>query len=169
MPAVNGPDDDHDQHIRVDVFHHFPEGIPVTIDGSVQLDTQGTITVVVTPPAPPPPNKQAVTGHVGFVTNQRSNVSQLTVDSQGNATYQFDDDHDDIVAVPAGDGSGIVVTFASDTPTVASFANAVGVEGTDANGLPIWKAPTTFGVDGSFGLSAVVSNQSAPSSPTTMA
>lgn len=87
-------------------------------------------------------------------------MAQLTVDSAGNAKYQFDDDHDDIAAAPAGDGSGIVVTFASDTPSVASLADPVGVAGVDANGYAEYLAPLTFGVDGTFNLSAVVSNVS---------
>ena len=87
-------------------------------------------------------------------------MPQLTVDSAGNAKFQFDDDHDDIVGPPQGDGSGIVVTFSSDNPSVASLANPVGVAGTDANGLPQFLAPLTFGVDGTFNLSAEVTNES---------
>lgn len=87
-------------------------------------------------------------------------MPQLTVDSAGNAKFQFDDDHGDIVGPPQGDGSGIVVTFSSDNPSVASLANPVGVAGTDANGLPQFTAPLTFGVDGTFNLSAEVTNES---------
>lgn len=87
-------------------------------------------------------------------------MPQLTVDSAGNAKFQFDDDHQDIVGPPQGDGSGIVVTFSSDNAAVASLANPVGVAGSDANGLPQFLAPLTFGEDGSFNLSAEVSNVS---------
>lgn len=107
--------------------------------------------------------RQAVTGTVSVVIadNQGDpNMGQLTVDSQGNAKYQFDDDHKDVVGPPKGDGSGIVVTFASDNSAVASLANPVGIEGTDANGLPEYLAPLTFGTDGTFNLSAVVTNVS---------
>jgi hypothetical protein len=83
-----------------------------------------------------------------------------TVDEKDEAVFQFDDDHGDIVAAPAGDGTGIVVTFASDNTAVASFASPTGVQGTDANGNPEWVAPITYGVDGSWNLTAQVGNVS---------
>lgn len=133
----------------------------VTTDGHHGIFVK---TTEPTPP-PPPPRKQAVTGRVSVVasTPKREGappMAQLTVDSAGNAKYQFDDDHGDVVGAPRGDGSGIVVTFASDDPSVASLANPVGVAGTDDAGLPEYLAPLTFGVDGSFNLSADVSNAS---------
>ncbi len=119
--------------------------------------------VLVRPLAAPTHTKQAVTGTVSVVaaaTTQGAHMAVLTVDSTGNAKFQFADDHGDIVGAPAGDGSGIVVTFVSDDEAVASLANPVGVAGTDAAGLPEYLAPLTFGVDGTFNLSAVVSNTS---------
>jgi hypothetical protein len=40
------------QRIRVDVYHHFPEGIPVTVSGGLIVDATGAIRLeMTTPPA----------------------------------------------------------------------------------------------------------------------
>lgn len=83
----------------------------------------------------------------------------LNVDSTGqNLIFQFDDDHGDIAAPPAGDGSGLVVTLASDNSAVATVGATT--QGTDANGNVEYTAPLTFGTDGTFNASATVANTS---------
>jgi hypothetical protein len=102
---------------------------------------------------------QAVTGIISVGPNQQGDNMPLTVDSTGqNLQFQFEDDHGDIATPPAGDGSGIVVAFASDNASVGTVGSTV--VGTDANGNALYTAPLSFGVDGSFNASAVVSNTS---------
>lgn len=122
--------------------------------------------ILVRPLAPPSPpvTRQAVTGTVSVVTptttsEGESTMAQLTVDAAGVAKFQFDDDHGDIVPAPAGDGTGIVVSFVSDNPAVVSGYGPA-TEGVDANGLPQWTASPTVVADGDFNLSASVANTS---------
>lgn len=107
---------------------------------------------------PPPPN-QATTGTVFVQGPQGEKNMAITVDSTGQQLlFQFDDDHGDIAAPPAGDGSGLVVTLTSDNPAVATVG--VTSSGTDANGNAQYGAPLTFGVDGTFNGGATVANTS---------
>jgi hypothetical protein len=106
----------------------------------------------------PTPPSQATTGTVSVRGPQGVNMP-LTVDSTGqNLIFQFDDDHGDVAAPPAGDGSGLVVTLTSDNTAVASVGSTVA--GTDANGNAEYTAPLTFGVDGTFNAGATVANSS---------
>lgn len=83
----------------------------------------------------------------------------LTVDTTtGNIVLSFEDDKNDPTGPPPGDGSGLVVTFSSDTPTVATVGTAVA--GTSAAGLGTYEAPVTPVAEGSFNASAVVANTS---------
>lgn len=119
--------------------------------------------IFVRPTPIPPSTNQAVTGRVSVVASPDSegdpSMAQLTVDAAGVAKFQFDDDKGDIVGAPQGDGSGIVVAFASDNPAVVSgYSEAT--EGTDENGLAQWTATPTVVADGDFNVSASVSNTS---------
>ena len=83
----------------------------------------------------------------------------LTVDTTtGNAVLGFTDDKNDPTGPPAGDGSGLTVTFASDDAAVATPGTAVA--GTDAAGNVNYEAPIAVSAEGSFGLSCVVGNAS---------
>lgn len=121
--------------------------------------------IFVRPIAPPPPptTNQAVTGTVSIVTpsttSQGDSTMALTVDAAGVAKFQFDDDKGDIVAPPQGDGSGIVVAFASDNPEVVSGFGATSV-GVDADGNVEYTASPTVVADGTYNLSASVANTS---------
>jgi hypothetical protein len=128
------------QQIRVDVYHHFPEGIPVafagqvalvasggvdvSVDGEVESSLAGAITVTLQEPAP----AQPVATHARLVVTptQGANMpGQITVDTTNEtAVVEFLDDHGDTnAAAPvAASGSPLVVTFSSDTPTVATIA-----------------------------------------------
>ena len=84
----------------------------------------------------------------------------LTVDAAGVAKFQFVDDKGDLDApVPAGDGSGITISFSSDNPAVVSGFDA-SVPGVDANGAAQWTANPTVVADGTYNLSATVANTS---------
>jgi hypothetical protein len=83
----------------------------------------------------------------------------LTVDTTtGNGVLSFEDDKGDVTGPPPGDGSGLVVAFSSDNEAVATVGTAVA--GTDASGNGNFSAPITPLTEGSFNLSAVVSNTS---------
>ena len=83
----------------------------------------------------------------------------LTVDTTtGNAVLGFEDDHNDVTGPPAGDGSGLVVTFTSDNPAVATVGSAVA--GVDAEGNGNFSAPISPLTMGEFNLSAEVANVS---------
>jgi len=125
-----------DQRIRVDVYHHFPEGIPVAIagqvdlvaSGSVEVDAEaslvGAITVTLQEPAP----AQPVATHARLVVTPTQGANMpgtITVDTTNEtATVEFLDDHGDTNAAPpvAASGSPLVVTFASDNDAVATIA-----------------------------------------------
>jgi len=93
------------------------------------------------------------------ITVQGGQDMGLTVDTTtGNAVLGFTDDHEDPTNPPAGDGSGLTVTFASDDAAVATPGTAVA--GTDAAGNVNYEAPIAVSAEGSFNLSCVVANTS---------
>jgi hypothetical protein len=110
---------------RVDVYHHFPEGLPtvkLTIEGldlkDLALALSGALTVTVLPP-PPPPATHAVI--VITTTQGDTNMAgQITVDTTNEtATLAYLDDKGDTdAAAPAG----AVATFTSSDPAVATIA-----------------------------------------------
>ena len=92
----------HEQHLRVDVYHHFPEGIP-------------SITVTLVEPAPTPSQPT----HATLTVKGSQMPGQITVDTTNEtATIDFVDDHGDVTAAPAG----AAVAFTSDNPAVATIA-----------------------------------------------
>ena len=92
------------------------------------------------------------------VSTKGSTMSFNVDDTTGNAVLGFEDDHGDPVGPPPGDGSGLVVTFASNDNTVCTVGTAVA--GTDAAGNVNYEAPLTPVAEGSFDLSATVDNAS---------
>ena len=83
----------------------------------------------------------------------------LTVDTTtGNAVLGFEDDKNDPTGPPTGDGSGLVVTFSSDNPAVATVGGAVPASSAAGNGT--YEAPIAPASEGTFNLSAVVANAS---------
>jgi hypothetical protein len=116
---------------------------------------------VLVRPLAPPPTRQAVTGTVSVVaaTSSEGETMALTVDTAGVAKFVFDDDKGDVVGAPKGDGTGVTVSFSSDNPAVVSGFGPTQV-GTDANGNPEYTATPTVVADGSYNLTAVVSNTS---------
>ncbi len=126
------------------------------------LVTEHNEKLIFVRPAAPPTPPQAVSGRVSVVpsTNSQGEPMALTVDAAGVAKFQFDDDKGDVnIAPPTGDSSGLVVTFASDNPAVVSGYDAA-VQGQDANGNPEWTANPTVVADGTFNLSAEVTQVS---------
>jgi hypothetical protein len=114
----------------------------------------------IVPPPPPPDTGQAVTGTVSIATSTtQGDSTMLTVDAAGVAKFQFDDDKGDIVGPPQGDGSGVVVSFASDNPEVVSGFGATSV-GVDDNGNAEYTASPTVVADGTYNLTATVANTS---------
>jgi len=83
----------------------------------------------------------------------------LTVGGTTTATLGFVDVAVGTAAAPpTGDGSGLAVTFTSDTPTVATVGTAIA--GTDSAGNGNYSATVTGVAAGSYNLGATVLNQS---------
>jgi hypothetical protein len=88
------------QHIRVDVYHHWPTD---------------PLLVTLVQPAPAP---DAATRAI-LITKGSAMPGTITVDTTDEtATLAWVDDKGDVTTGPAG----VVVTFTSDTPTVATVA-----------------------------------------------
>jgi hypothetical protein len=96
-------------------------------------------------------NPSAVTATIG-------GLMPLTVGGTTTATLGFVDAAGAAAAPPTGDGSGLVVTFTSDTPAVATVGTAVA--GTDAAGNGNYTATVTGVSAGDYNLGATVLNAS---------
>jgi hypothetical protein len=90
--------------------------------------------------------------------NGDSLMSISVDDTTGNAVLGFEDDKGDATGPPPGDGSGLVVTFASDNSAVATVGTAA--TSTDAAGNTTYETPIVPVAEGSFNLSATVANTS---------
>jgi hypothetical protein len=101
-----------EQRIRIDIFHHFPEGIPLSVTEAITA--QLTVLGQNTPPSP------AVATSAVLTLKGAKMPGQITVDTTNETvTLSFVDDHGDTdAAAPAG----AVVVFASDNPAVATVA-----------------------------------------------
>jgi hypothetical protein len=107
-------DEEFVKRVRIDVYHHFPGGIPVS--GSISI----TLTEA-TPTRPPATSARLVV----TPTKGPAMPGQITVDTNNEtATVEFLDDKGDANALPpvAASGSPLVVTFASDNPAAATIA-----------------------------------------------
>jgi hypothetical protein len=105
-----------DRTVRIDIFHHFPEGpIEVDLDLGGELTLSGSIGVTMLPL----PAVRAIL--TVTPTNQGAGMpGSITVDTTNEtALVEFVDDKGDVNA-PAP--AGAVVTFTSDNPSVATVA-----------------------------------------------
>jgi hypothetical protein len=82
----------------------------------------------------------------------------LTVGGTTTATLSFVDNNGVAQPAPKGDGSGLVVTFQSTTPSIASVGAST--TGTDSLGNTTYVATVTGVAAGDYGLSATVENTS---------
>jgi hypothetical protein len=112
---------------RLDIYHHFPDGIPLSIDlgtlnlGNLNIDVTGAVNVTVIEPTPSAPVATHAVLIIKSTTGGTNMPGSITVDTTNETvTLAFTDDHGDTDAVgPAG----AVVTFASDNDAVATVAN----------------------------------------------
>jgi hypothetical protein len=138
------------KRIRVDVYHHFDGPIPLS------LKLSGAFQVTVVEPTPTPPKSSGAVKAVLVVKVKGASPMALNVDdTTGDIVLTFEDDKDDVTGPPPGDGSGLVVTFASDNAAVCTLGAAV----LSADGQS-YSAPATPASEGSFNASAVVANTS---------
>lgn len=103
-------------HHTIDVYHHFPDGLPIDLSA-----ISGALDVRVILPVPPPPPLLRATHAVLHITQQGDSMpGQITVDTTNEtATLTFVDDRGNATAAPAG----AVVTYSSDNPGVVTIAN----------------------------------------------
>lgn len=86
-------------------------------------------------------------------------AGSITIDdTKGAAVLGFVDDHNDPTGPPAGDGSGIVVTFSSDNDAVATAGASVA--GTDAAGNGTFDGPLTPVALGTCNIGVTIANAS---------
>lgn len=107
---------------RVNVYHYFPDGIPLTIVSPITLDVDSPITVIPTEPIPAPVGPAV---SASLTVKEKEEVPPVavtfTVDTtDGIATLTFDDDKGDTnAAAPAG----LVASFTSDNPAALTITN----------------------------------------------
>lgn len=120
-----------ERRLRIDIYHHFPEGLPLTVAGNLELDVAalvGPLTVTVVEPTPPPAR---ATRAILIVTDSHGGTNmpgQITVDTTTEvASLAWVDDHGDTDAAAPSNASGAaVVTFTSDNPAVLTIDPASG-------------------------------------------
>lgn len=106
--------------IRVDIYHHFPEGINVTF-GDLGVVVEGDITVVVE--KPPLPATHAVLTILNPTQGDPTMPGTITIDTAGAAAVlTFEDRINEATSAPlSSDGvTPVVVAYTSDNPAVAT-------------------------------------------------
>ncbi len=117
------------KHTRLDVYHHFPGGIPVTLTGEGLTIVLGPLPAL--PPITillgtiPPPPTTAVSATLRIINQQGEPMpdTQLSVDLVGESVeVTFKDDKGDVALAP----DGASVTFASSDPAISFSPDASG-------------------------------------------
>ena len=111
---------------RLDVYHHFPDGIPLSIDlstlnlGPLAIDVTGAVNVTVIQPTPSAPVATRAVLIIKSITGGTNNMpGQITVDTVNEiVSIQWVDDKGDTDATGP---VGAVVTYASDNPAAATI------------------------------------------------
>jgi hypothetical protein len=119
--VVDDAEEAREQRIRLDVYHHFPDGIQVQLSGGLILGIGGDLTVTVVEPTPPPP-PVATSARIIVTPTGGKMPGQITVDTTNEtATLEWLDDKGDTNAAAPSNASGAaVVTFTSDNAAVAT-------------------------------------------------
>ena len=96
------------------------------VDVHLHVHIEGPITVNLNVTQMQPPPRRAVAGKLTqVITGDGKLAGQVTVDTGGKVELQFVDDKGDTDALaPLGNGTGLVFSFSSDTPAVATVAQS---------------------------------------------
>lgn len=120
------PEPKPEKQMRLDIYHHFPDGVPLKLDlgpitfGGLGIDVTGAVSVTVIEPTPSAPVATHAVLIIKSTTGGTNMPGTITVDTTNEtATVAFVDDKGDTdAAAPAG----VVVSFASDNEAVATIA-----------------------------------------------
>lgn len=139
------PDDEvqMEKRVRLDVFHHFPDGIPITVGGTLTVPLGGQVAVSVSQ-VPPPPLPAT---HASLTIKEPpmpATISLSADDQTATAVLTFEDRLDDTTGPPlSSDGATpAVVAYSSDNDAVATVDATSGL--------------LTFVSAGTFNLGATV-------------